>query len=492
MRVPDRAGRGPPVACGVRAVGRPPQAVHHRHPSPGPGSPPGRPGGAARGPVGGDARPRLGPLSVRDLIHHPAGRCERRRRNPAVPDHPGARRGQGLHDGGRVGADAHRAQRRDGRAHPGPRAGVRRHDPPAAAVRVVRRGGGALCGGDRRVHAPGRDEGRCLRLVRADPRRGRVSPGRTNDPRGPAYRGDGPGRAGRRGAARMALLDARGAASRRPAHRGADVPPADRGDRRRPDRAGGGRPGSRGHDLLPGGLGVIPRYTSPEMAALWSPETKFATWLEIELLAAEAQARAGMVPEEAARRLRARARVGSVARIDEIEARETRHDVVAFLRVVGESVGDDARYLHLGLGSSDVVDTALSVLMVRAADLISASLGRLHRALAVLARAHRYTIMAGRTHGVHAEPVTFGLKAALWYAEVDRGLERLRRAREVIGVGKISGEVGTFAHTPPEVEAFVCERLGLKPAPASSQVIQRDRHAEYLAHLAVVAGTLEK
>jgi len=223
---------------------------------------------------------------------------------------------------------------------------------------------------------------------------------------------------------------------------------------------------------------VIPRYTSPEMAALWSPETKFATWLEIELLAAEAQARAGMVPEEAARRLRERARVGSVARIDEIEARETRHDVVAFLRVVGESVGDDARYLHLGLGSS--------------ADLISASLGRLHRALAVLARAHRYTIMAGRTHGVHAEPVTFGLKAALWYAEVDRGLERLRRAREVIGVGKISGEVGTFAHTPPEVEAFVCERLGLKPAPASSQVIQRDRHAEYLAHLAVVAGTLEK
>ena len=237
---------------------------------------------------------------------------------------------------------------------------------------------------------------------------------------------------------------------------------------------------------------MIPRYTSPEMAALWSPETKFATWLEIELLAAEAQARAGMVPEEAARRLRERARVGSVARIDEIEARETRHDVVAFLRVVGESVGDDARYLHLGLGSSDVVDTALSVLMVRAADLISASLGRLHRALAVLARAHRYTIMAGRTHGVHAEPVTFGLKAALWYAEVDRGLERLRRAREVIGVGKISGEVGTFAHTPPEVEAFVCERLGLKPAPASSQVIQRDRHAEYLAHLAVVAGTLEK
>ncbi|HYM90664.1 MAG TPA: adenylosuccinate lyase [bacterium] len=237
---------------------------------------------------------------------------------------------------------------------------------------------------------------------------------------------------------------------------------------------------------------MIPRYTSPEMGALWSPETKFATWLEIELLAAEAQSRLGRIPEAAVRRLRERARVGSVARIDEIEERETRHDVVAFLRVVGETVGDDARYLHLGLGSSDVVDTALSVLMVRAADLIGASLGRLHRALAALAQKHRYTIMAGRTHGVHAEPVTFGLKAALWYAEVGRGLDRIRRAREVIGVGKISGEVGTFAHTPPEVEAFVCERLGLQPAPASSQVIQRDRHAEYLAHLAVVAGTLEK
>lgn len=237
---------------------------------------------------------------------------------------------------------------------------------------------------------------------------------------------------------------------------------------------------------------MIPRYTSPEMGALWSPETKFATWLEIELLAAEAQSRLGRIPEAAVRRLRERARVGSVARIDEIEERETRHDVVAFMRVVGETVGDDARYLHLGLGSSDVVDTALSVLMVRAADLIGASLGRLHRALAALAKKHRYTIMAGRTHGVHAEPVTFGLKAALWYAEVGRGLDRIRRAREVIGVGKISGEVGTFAHTPPEVEAFVCERLGLQPAPTSSQVIQRDRHAEYLAHLAVVAGTLEK
>ena len=239
---------------------------------------------------------------------------------------------------------------------------------------------------------------------------------------------------------------------------------------------------------------MIPRYTSPEMAALWSPETKFATWLEIELLAAEAQAKAGLIPPDAARRLRERARVSSVARIEEIEDKETRHDVVAFLWVVGETVGDDARYLHYGLGSSDVVDTALSVLMVRAAYFITAALERLHRALAALARAHRHTLMAGRTHGIVAEPITFGLKAALWYAEVGRDLERLRRAREVIAVGKISGEVGTFAHTPPEVEAYVCAHLGLGivPAPVSSQIIQRDRHAEYMTHLAVVAGTLEK
>lgn len=236
---------------------------------------------------------------------------------------------------------------------------------------------------------------------------------------------------------------------------------------------------------------MIPRYTSAEMAALWSPETKFATWLEIELLAAEAQARLGEIPADVPPRLRARAGVPSAARIDEVE-QVTRHDVVAFLRVVGETVGDDARYLHRGLGSSDVVDTAQCVLMVRAADLIHAALGRLHQALAVLARTHKRTVMAGRTHGIQAEPITLGLKAALWYTEVGRDLERIGRAREVIGVGKLSGEVGTFAHTPPAVEAYVCARLGLRPAPVSSQVIQRDRHAEYLAHLAVAAGTLEK
>ena len=237
---------------------------------------------------------------------------------------------------------------------------------------------------------------------------------------------------------------------------------------------------------------MIPRYTSPEMAALWSPETKFATWLEIELLAAEAQARLGEIPADVPPRLRTHARVSSVAKIDELEEQVTRHDVVAFLRVVGETVGDDARYLHRGLGSSDVVDTALSVLMVRAAGLIGTALERLHQALAVLARTHKRTVMAGRTHGIQAEPITFGLKVALWYTDVGRALERVARAREVIAVGKLSGEVGTFAHTPPAVEAYVCEHLGLRAAPVSSQVIQRDRHAEYLAHLAVVAGTLEK
>jgi len=237
---------------------------------------------------------------------------------------------------------------------------------------------------------------------------------------------------------------------------------------------------------------VIPRYTSPEMAALWSQETKFDTWLEVELLAAEAQARLGLIPADAAQRLRAHARVTSVARIEELEETVTRHDVVAFLRVVGETVGDDARYLHHGLGSSDVVDTALSVLMVRALDVIGSGLTRLHRALGALAWTHRHTVMAGRTHGVQAEPITFGLKAALWYTEVGRGLERLARARDVIAVGKLSGEVGTFAHTPPDVEAYVCERLGLRPAPVSSQVLQRDRHAEYVAELAIIGGTLEK
>jgi len=237
---------------------------------------------------------------------------------------------------------------------------------------------------------------------------------------------------------------------------------------------------------------VIDRYTTPEMAQLWAPQTKFAVWLEIELLACEAQAALGRVPAAVAARLRRTAKVGSPARIDEIERTQTQHDVVAFLRSVAEETGPDARYLHLGLGSSDVVDTALAVLMVRAADLLLAELRAVTGPLADLADAHRHTLMAGRTHGMHAEPTTFGLKAALWLEELRRDAERLERARAAIAVGKISGEVGTYAHLDPAVEAHVCRALGLTPVRIASQILQRDRHAEFLAALAITGGTLEK
>ncbi len=237
---------------------------------------------------------------------------------------------------------------------------------------------------------------------------------------------------------------------------------------------------------------MIERYSTPEMSAVWSPETKFATWLQIELLVCEAQAERGMVPADAAARLRRTARVGTPARIDEIERTQTQHDVVAFLRSVAEETGENARYLHLGLGSSDVVDTAQAVLMVRAADLLLAELRLVSDALARLAVAHRNTLMAGRTHGMHAEPTTFGLKAALWWDELERCRGRLERARETVAVGKISGEVGTYAHLHPAIETQVCAALGLAPARISSQILQRDRHAEFLAALAILGGTLEK
>lgn len=237
---------------------------------------------------------------------------------------------------------------------------------------------------------------------------------------------------------------------------------------------------------------MIPRYTTPEMAELWSERTKLATWLEVELLAAEAQAELGWIPREAARRLREQARLPDAERVREVEERHTHHDVVAFLRVLSEGLGDEARYLHRGLGSSDVLDTATAVLLVRAADLLLAELGGLVEDLRKLADRHRHTLMAGRTHGVQAEPVTFGCKVATWIAELERDRRRLEEARETARVGKLSGEVGNYAHLPPEVEAYVCRRLGLQPDPASSQVVQRDRHAHYVAVLAVVGGTLER
>ena len=235
---------------------------------------------------------------------------------------------------------------------------------------------------------------------------------------------------------------------------------------------------------------MIPRYTHPEMGGLWTEQRRYQSWLDVELAASDAMAAAGIIPDEAARQLRAKAGF-DIARIEEIE-QTTQHDVIAFTTAVAERVGPAARYLHYGLTSSDVVDTALALQMAAACDLTLQNLDRLAEAIRARADEHRRTPMIGRTHGVHAEPMTFGLKLALWYAEVQRDLTRVRRARESVAVGKISGAVGTFAHLPPAIEADVCRRLGLQPAPVSSQVIQRDRHAELLTTLAITGASLEK
>jgi adenylosuccinate lyase len=235
---------------------------------------------------------------------------------------------------------------------------------------------------------------------------------------------------------------------------------------------------------------MIARYTHPEMGRIWSEMRRYETWLQVEVAAAEAMAEAGIVPAEAARDLREKGAF-DIARIDEIE-KTTQHDVIAFTTSVAEQVGPSARWLHFGLTSSDVVDTAQALQMVEASDLTLANVRALAEAIKVRALEHRRTPMIGRTHGVHAEPMTFGLKMAMWYAETGRNLERLARAREVVRVGKISGAVGTFAHLDPAIETAVCRRLGLEPAPISSQVIQRDRHAELLGALAITAASLEK
>jgi adenylosuccinate lyase len=235
---------------------------------------------------------------------------------------------------------------------------------------------------------------------------------------------------------------------------------------------------------------MIRRYTNPEMGEIWSERRRYETWLEVELAAADVMADAGIVPAEAAKDLRAKAAF-EVERIEEIEA-TTQHDVIAFTTAVAEHVGPSARWLHFGLTSSDVVDTAQALQMRQACDLVIRNVATLMEAVRERAEEHRRTPMIGRTHGVHAEPMTFGLKLALWYAELQRNLDRLLRARDVIAVGKISGAVGTFAHLDPSIEAQVCERLGLEPAPVSSQVIQRDRHAELMTTLAITAASLEK
>ncbi|MGD9611489.1 MAG: adenylosuccinate lyase [Kiritimatiellia bacterium] len=235
---------------------------------------------------------------------------------------------------------------------------------------------------------------------------------------------------------------------------------------------------------------MIARYTRPEMGALWTDEHKFQTWLDVELAACAAMAKAGQIPKKDWAAIR-RTAAFDVKRIRKIEA-EVRHDVIAFLTDVAEHVGPAARHIHKGLTSSDVVDTALSVNLVKAADLLIAGIARVRAAAAQQARKHAFTPMIGRSHGIHAEPTTFGLKMALMYDEFGRALARLQAARETVRVGKLSGAVGTHAHLDPQIEAAVCRKLGLKPAAISTQILQRDRHAEFAAVLALVGTSVER
>jgi len=235
---------------------------------------------------------------------------------------------------------------------------------------------------------------------------------------------------------------------------------------------------------------MIGRYSRPEMAEIWSEEHKLRTWLKVEVLACEAWARLGKIPAEAVEVIKKKADF-SPERVAEIEE-VTRHDVIAFLTAVGERVGPESRFIHFGLTSSDMLDTALSVNLCEASDIIIEDLRKLMGVLKRRAVEHKDTVMIGRSHGVHAEPITFGLKMALWYTETARNLERMQRAKETVCFGKISGAVGTFANLDPAVEQYVCAKLGLRPAPVSTQIIQRDRHAEFLTTLAIVASSLDK
>ncbi|OCA82697.1 adenylosuccinate lyase [Pradoshia sp. D12] len=235
---------------------------------------------------------------------------------------------------------------------------------------------------------------------------------------------------------------------------------------------------------------MIERYTRPEMGKIWTEENRFQAWLEVEILACEAWAELGAIPKEDVKVMRERASF-DVNRIKEIEE-ETRHDVVAFTRAVSESLGEERKWVHYGLTSTDVVDTALSYLLKQANDILIADVERFITILAEKAKEHKYTVMMGRTHGVHAEPTTFGLKMALWYEEMKRNLKRLKEAADTVEYGKISGAVGTYANIDPFVEKFVCENLGIKPSPISTQTLQRDRHAQYMSTLALIATSIEK
>ena len=235
---------------------------------------------------------------------------------------------------------------------------------------------------------------------------------------------------------------------------------------------------------------MIERYTTPRMKDLWSEQNKFQKWLDVEILACEAMARLGIIPKSALGKIKKKAGF-NVKRISKIEER-TKHDVIAFLTNVAENVGPESRYIHFGLTSSDILDTSLSLLIREAGQIILGDLEELSRSIRKKAYRYRHTPMIGRTHGVHAEPMTLGLKFALWYAELGRHRKRLDAAIESISVGKISGAVGTFSNLSPKVEEYVCRKLKLKPAPISNQIVQRDRHAEFLNALALIASSIEK
>ncbi len=238
------------------------------------------------------------------------------------------------------------------------------------------------------------------------------------------------------------------------------------------------------------GKTMIERYTRPEMGAIWTDENKYNNWLEVEILAAEAWAELGDIPKEDVAKIREHASF-DINRILEIE-KETRHDVVAFTRAVSETLGDERKWVHYGLTSTDVVDTALSYQLKQANAILREDIKRFIDILAVKAKEHKYTVMMGRTHGVHAEPTTFGLKLALWYEEMKRNMERFEAAAKTIETGKISGAVGTYANIDPFVEEYVCSKLGLQAAPISTQTLQRDRHADYIATLALIATSIDK
>jgi adenylosuccinate lyase len=235
---------------------------------------------------------------------------------------------------------------------------------------------------------------------------------------------------------------------------------------------------------------MISRYTRPEMGKIWESKNRYNKWLQIEILACEAMAEDGLIPKEALNNIKRKASF-SEKRILEIEEL-TKHDVIAFLENVAEYVGPDSRFIHMGLTSSDILDTGFALQLKESMDMIIDDVTEFMETIKERAEEHKYTAMIGRSHGIHAEPITFGLKLAVWYSEMERNLKRLEEALEIISYGKLSGAVGTFANINPRVEAYVCEKLGLKPADASTQIIQRDRHAQYFSTLAILAGTLEK